>query len=414
MAINLLEILQTQVGGELAGQASKFLGESESNTSKAVSAIFPTLLGSLVGKGSSESGARGILDFLKSNNIDGSILDNLSGLFSGGQSTDSLLNSGSGILKFLVGDKLGSIVDVISNVAGVKTGSSSSLLKMASPLLIGFIAKVIKEKSLDALGLKNLLASQKEFIAKGIPSALSTVLGFGNMGAGTSSSTSRSSNTRSNDNGNNMMKWLLPLILVGALALWFGRKGCNKEMSAPAVTETLDKAKAVADSIAMAAKHVSDSIAATISRLRLPGGIELNTKRGSFTDKIATYLIDSTAKLDPKMAVFIFDGVNFKSGSDSLTAESNTQLDELVNVMKAFSKVFVKVVGHTDNVGDAAMNKKISDMRAKSVKSYLVSQGVPGRRIETAGMGSASPVGDNSTDAGKAANRRVEVLVTKK
>lgn len=414
MAINLLEILQTQVGGELAGQASKFLGESELNTSKAVSAIFPTLLGSLVGKGSSESGARGILDFLKSNNIDGNVLANLTGLFSGGQSTDNLLNSGSGILKFLVGDKLGSIVDVISNVAGIKTGSSSSLLKMASPLLMGFIAKFIKEKALDALGLKNLLGSQKEFIAKGIPTALSSVLGFGNLGSSTSSASSKSNNSGSTDSGNNMMKWLLPLLLVGALAFWFGRKGCNKDMSAPTVTETIDKAKAKADSIAMAAKRVTDSIAATISKLKLPGGIELNTKKGSFTDKIATYLADSTVKLDPKMAVFTFDAVNFKTGSDTLTAESNSQLDELANVMKAFTKVSVKVVGHTDNVGDAVKNKKLSDMRAKTVKSYLVSKGVPGARIETAGMGSASPVGDNTTDTGKAANRRVEVLVTRK
>ena len=78
MAINLLEMLQSQIGGELASQASKFLGESESNTSKAVGSILPTLLGSLAGKGSSESGARGILDFIKTNNIDGSILSNLS------------------------------------------------------------------------------------------------------------------------------------------------------------------------------------------------------------------------------------------------------------------------------------------------------------------------------------------------
>ncbi|MBP6796215.1 MAG: DUF937 domain-containing protein, partial [Saprospiraceae bacterium] len=109
MAINLLEMLQGQVGGELASQASKFLGESESNTSKAVGAILPTLLGALAGKASNESGSRGILDFLKSNNIDGSILGNLGGLFGGGQSTDNLMNSGGGILKFLLGDKLGSI-----------------------------------------------------------------------------------------------------------------------------------------------------------------------------------------------------------------------------------------------------------------------------------------------------------------
>ncbi len=417
MAINLLEMLQSQVGGELASQASKFLGESESNTTKAVGSILPTLLGSLAGKASSESGARGVLDFLKSNNIDGSILGNLSGLFGGGQSTDSLMNGGGGILKFLVGDKLGSIVDVISNVAGVKTGSSSSLLKMAAPLLMGFIAKYIKEKALDALGLKNLLGTQRDFISKGVPAALSSVLGLANMGNTSTSSASKSSiggSSNASGGGNNLLKWLLPLVLLGALAFFFGRKGCNKTMDTPsAVTETVDAAKAAADAAAAATQRMEDSIAATFSKFTLPGGMELNAKKGSFTDKIASFFSDSTAKVDPKMG-FAFDGVNFKTGSDSLTEESSTQLDELAAVLAAFSKVEVKVVGHTDNAGDAVKNKKLSEARAKSVKAYIVNKGISGKRIATAGMGSATPIAENATEEGKAANRRVEVQVTKK
>ena len=138
-------------------------------------------------------------------------------------------------------------------------------------------------------------------------------------------------------------------------------------------------------------------------------------KKGSFTDKIASFFADSTAKIDPKGTGFAFDGVNFKTGSDSLTAESSKQLDELVKVLTAFSKVSVKVVGHTDNQGNPAANLKLSDARAKAVKAYLVSIGkVAGARIATAGMGDKQPIADNSTEEGRAANRRVEVLVTKK
>ena len=152
-------------------------------------------------------------------------------MFSGGQGTDSLLNAGSGMLKFLVGDKLGSIVDVISNVAGVKTGSSSSLLKMAAPLLMGFVGKYIKEKSIDALGLKNLLGGQRDFISKGVPSALSSVLGLastaGNTASTASKMTSGGGSSNTSGGGNNMLKWLLPLLLLGALAYFLGRKGCS-------------------------------------------------------------------------------------------------------------------------------------------------------------------------------------------
>lgn len=421
MAINLLEILQGQVGGELASQASKFLGESENSTTKAVGAILPTLLGSLANKGTSDTGSKGILDFLKSNNIDGSILGNLGGLFSGGQATDNLMNSGGGILKYLLGDKLGSIVDVISNVAGVKTGSSSSLLKMASPLLMGFVGKYIKDKALDALGLKNLLGGPKDFISKALPAGISSVLGFANaastVGSSAGSGSATGGGSSDNGGGSGLLKWLLPLLLLGALAWFLGKKGCNKPAAdvAAAVDKTADAAKAAVDAAAAEAKRVADSIAATISKFSLPGGFNLEVKKGSFTDKIASFLSDTTAKLDPKKLMgFAFDGVNFKTGSDSLTAESSAQLDELVSVLKAFSKVSVKVTGYTDNVGKPDANVKLSGARAKSVKAYVVSKGVDGKRIETAGMGAANPVADNASEEGRAKNRRVEVTVTKK
>lgn len=417
MAFNLLEMLQSQVGGELIGQASKFLGESETNSAKAVGSIFPALLGSLAGKATTESGSRGVLDFLKVSNIDGSLLNQVGGLFAGGQATDNLMNSGGGVLKFLVGDKLGSIVDVISNLSGVKTGSSSSLLKMAAPVLMGFIAKYVKEKGLDATGLKNLMLSQRDFIAKSIPSALTSVLGLSNiLGASPVSSRMNSggSTPASSAGGNNLLKWLLPLVLLAGLAYFLGRKGCAKTTETPASSQTMaDSARMAAEAMAARRKHIEDSIAATRSKYMLPGGLELNTLKGSFTDQIAGFFADSMKKLDPKMA-FPFDAVNFKTGSDTLTMESSGQLDELANVLNAYPKAAIKVIGHTDNAGDAAKNRKLSDSRAKAVKAYLVGKGVAGKRIETAGMGSAVPVGDNNTEQGRAQNRRVEVYVTRK
>jgi OmpA-OmpF porin, OOP family len=421
MAINLLEMLQSQVGGELASQASKFLGESESNTTKAVGSILPTLMGSLMSKASNESGARGILDFIKNNNIDGSILNNLGGLFGGGQSTDNLMNNGSGILKFLLGDKLGSIVDVISNVAGIKTGSSSSLLKMASPLLMGFVGKYIKDKAIDALGLKNLLGGQKDFVSKGIPSALNSVLGLANLGMGTTSGSapkaSSSSSMGTSGGSNNLLKWLLPLLLLAALIWFLTRKGCSKTMDAAATaqTELVDAAKRAQDSIAAEAKRIKDSIEATISRFSLPGGISIEAKKGGFIDKMASYFSDTITKIDPKTPVaYAFDAVNFKTGSDTLTDESAKQLDELAAIMSAFGKSTIRVEGHTDNTGNAAANKALSEKRAKSVKAYLVSKGVPGARIATMGYGQTKPIASNDTEEGKAQNRRVEVLITKK
>jgi outer membrane protein OmpA-like peptidoglycan-associated protein len=185
--------------------------------------------------------------------------------------------------------------------------------------------------------------------------------------------------------------------------------------TAAVVTETVDAVKAKADSAAAAAQRIADSIAATISKFTLPGGAAMEVKKGSFTDKIASFFSDSTAKIDPKGMGFAFDGVNFKTGSDSLTMESSGQLNELITVLNAFPKVSIKVVGHTDNAGNPAANLKLSDARAKAVKAYLVNTGkIAGVRVATAGMGDKQPIADNATEAGKAQNRRVEVLVTKK
>jgi len=67
------------------------------------------------------------------------------------------------------------------------------------------------------------------------------------------------------------------------------------------------------------------------------------------------------------------------------------------------------VVGHTDSTGNENLNMRLSLRRAKSVKSYLVKQGVDAGRITTMGKGSANPIADNETKAGRALNRRVEI-----
>jgi OOP family OmpA-OmpF porin len=72
---------------------------------------------------------------------------------------------------------------------------------------------------------------------------------------------------------------------------------------------------------------------------------------------------------------------------------------------------YIEVVGHTDDVGDDAYNQELSEQRAKAVRDYLVAAGVDGSKIVTVGMGESMPVASNTTDEGRAENRRVDVLV---
>jgi outer membrane protein OmpA-like peptidoglycan-associated protein len=72
----------------------------------------------------------------------------------------------------------------------------------------------------------------------------------------------------------------------------------------------------------------------------------------------------------------------------------------------------VLIEGHTDNVGSDETNLNLSQRRANSVQSYLVSQGVNAARLSSSGLGEGSPVADNDTDTGRQQNRRVELIIS--
>ncbi|WP_422006238.1 OmpA family protein [Pyruvatibacter mobilis] len=87
-------------------------------------------------------------------------------------------------------------------------------------------------------------------------------------------------------------------------------------------------------------------------------------------------------------------------------------LNSVAIVLDEFDKTLVDVMGHTDSTGSAEYNIDLSLRRASSVGQYLVSQGVDGRRLLVKGFGEERPIADNSTEAGRAANRRVEIQIS--
>lgn len=108
---------------------------------------------------------------------------------------------------------------------------------------------------------------------------------------------------------------------------------------------------------------------------------------------------------------FAAKNVFFATGSYKLLPKSFKSLDEVANIMKADDLLQIQIDGHTDAQGDDAKNMTLSENRAKAVKDYLVSKGVPASRTNSAGYGETKPVADNKTAAGRAKNRRVEMTV---
>ena len=101
----------------------------------------------------------------------------------------------------------------------------------------------------------------------------------------------------------------------------------------------------------------------------------------------------------------------FDTGKSVLKPDAQAKLADLVGKTKAVDLEVIIAVGHTDTVGSAAANQKLSIARAEAVKKFLTGKGIETNRVYTEGKGSSQPVADNKTNEGRAKNRRVEVEV---
>ncbi|MFH6770815.1 OmpA family protein [Gaetbulibacter aestuarii] len=105
--------------------------------------------------------------------------------------------------------------------------------------------------------------------------------------------------------------------------------------------------------------------------------------------------------------------INFDSGKSSIKAQSAQVLDDIVKILNEYPTAKFTVEGHTDSVGSAELNQRLSDSRANAVKEYLIEHGVDAFRLSALGYGESKPIDTNSTRAGRANNRRVEINLVK-
>ena len=105
------------------------------------------------------------------------------------------------------------------------------------------------------------------------------------------------------------------------------------------------------------------------------------------------------------------DGVTFDVGSATLKPAFRETLDKVAQSLIQYPNSLVDVYGHTDSTGSDAFNQTLSENRARTVMNYLISKGVPAARLRSQGFGETMPVAENTTEAGRAKNRRVEIKI---
>ncbi len=103
-------------------------------------------------------------------------------------------------------------------------------------------------------------------------------------------------------------------------------------------------------------------------------------------------------------------GITFDTGKATIKPESTGEINRIRDLMNQDPSIKFEVQGHCDNTGSAAVNDKLSQQRAEAIVAALVAQGISADRLTAVGKGSSTPIADNSTDEGRAKNRRVEFI----
>ena len=171
--------------------------------------------------------------------------------------------------------------------------------------------------------------------------------------------------------------WLLPLLLILLLGIWLLSRRHNPTETASAAPVS-DQTKPDTGTPAPAQDWTAAGIAGT---LRQNGRIGFGDSQ-----------------------------VHFATASAALQGDSQAVLDQTAEALKQNADWKLQVVGHTDSVGSAPANDQLAQQRASSVMAYLVAHGVDANRLRVQAEGQNQPVASNATDAGRAENRRVELI----
>ena len=421
MSFNIIQEAKSMFPTEFVSRASTQLGESETGVSRALSGAIPAILMGMLEKSSSGDGQT-LANLVQRDSV--GIPETPMGFFSGEH--NQLVSKGAGLLTSLFGTKATGVTEAVSGFSATKSSTTSSILAMVLPVILGLFRK--HTSGGNASAISSLLNSQRENIISSVPAGLNLGNIFGAMPKATTTHIHETSTTyvREGETQKKGLGWLLPLLLLllGAVVLWWflqkdddsaeGSVATTRDTSSIVMPEP-DVNAGVTGNVDSAGNYIYNT-GNNIS-LDLPNnGGKIEVGENSTEAKLIAFLNDNNAKIDAdKGNWFEFTNVRFKTGSSDITEESMTQLRNIVMIAKAYPTAKFKIGGYTDNIGDKAANVKLSQQRADAVATQLKQLGAPAGSITGAeGYGPDHPVGDNSTDEGKAMNRRVALNVKDK
>lgn len=450
--MDIMKTLVDQFGGQIIEGLAGNLGLGAKEAESSLTGALPAILGGLINKVGSDSGATEIFDVVKKD--DGGILDNIAGAFSG----SSLLSTGLTLLPMLLGgqSKMGMVADLAGRLLGVGGTKSRSVLGMLAPLVIGFLGRQVKSKSMGKQGLVDMLLGQKDHVKKAAHPEMASLLGFSNWGGGqTRSAESHSSGARREETrsetvetthrhveeekgggGMGFLKFLIPLLLLGALA-WFLMRSCGgggttttTDANKNKVTGA-DKKKAQTEQTTKRNNQTKTNTNATTrsgTQAGQAGTAAGGTAAGKVDSKVGSVTGgDAGAKVDGKAGGGNFTGkagelangksgtvVNFGTVSNGkvLTSEAKAVFDQVAAVMKANPNMKIDIRAHSKDHGNAVENtsaRAACKFRAGLVQAYLKLKGVALNRVKSSSIGKKEPM--SGVDPKDDKQKRIEIKI---
>ena len=323
----------------------------------------------------------------------------------GSQLSDSatpLMSTGRRFLSSLFGGDQNWVTDLIGRESGLGSGAAATVLALGGSALLNFIGGKVRDEGMTATSLAGFLRNEAPAMRKMLPASFDDAF-MRHLGGQEVSRTIEIDPViaQSVRKERSYLPWAMAALL--GIALWYGLRPNRFDVRVPS-------APAVGTSGTFT--YMPPDLGNYVPRTLVDGTTITIPERG-VENRLLAFIVDPS-RIPDTTTWFDFDRLLFNTGSATLQPQSNNQLRDIAAILKAHPNAHVKIGGYTDNVGSAANNLALSQERADNVMGQLVSMGVDASRLTAEGYGEQHPVADNSTETGRASNRRISMLVTQK
>jgi outer membrane protein OmpA-like peptidoglycan-associated protein len=472
---NIMDLSSLAFRGDALERLSSRLHESPGATRRGIETALPVSLAGLAEHASTEGNAASLLRTLKGGNYPHLEAGEVSSIVADPTATDRVVQSGSGFLTRIFGSRVGALIDALVAQSGLSRSSATTMLGLATPLVLNSVGKEARTRNLDAAGLSRFLSDQERRVSDRLPANFAASLG-GTAASGLMAGPfvareqpqvirERQTVVEERPRAKHGMGWLLlGLAALGAIALLAlaSRRGqapvtaphletrgpevpaapapqapapepkapevtaphvAAPEVEKPAAPEVEKPAPAAHEAAPKGAAHEGATKPAPHAATPKPAREE---KLQPASGEVAP----ATQHSGPPMYWILRDDAAplwaYLDGSDPVpqrflldglkfeTGSSEIPPNAMLDQTAAALKesgAKIRIDGHADDQGTATDNKRLSMARAEAVKNYLVAKGVPEGNITTRGLSESRPLATNDTFEGRAENRRADLFV---